>query len=282
MMFAGEEPEPLAYRVKPRPNEAFDSWMDRLTAKHEVTRAELFRHLGCDPRFAARDLARGWHGLQKEDFADFHRLIECLAWAVDTKTRSIEATFVAVPEAALLPPALRIFGCPLCWREAVEAGEPRILTRDSILCASWMCLRHHLPLSPVRRLAGDRPPGAAMRILDAQVAVMQNLRRRFPPKAAMFEFNRSLVNQWVGERTAGVRRGEMGYRARFAANRFHVSPARIALLAAAHSERGRSAERFEDFVALTPHALFKSGENRLNPKAWPRSGTIAGRRPCLT
>ena len=107
------EPEPLAFRVRPRPNEAFDSWMDRLTAKHEVTCAELFRHLGCDPRLGLCDLARGWQGMAQADYPAFHQLIETLAWAVQARTRTIEATFVAVPELALLPPALRVFGCPL-------------------------------------------------------------------------------------------------------------------------------------------------------------------------
>jgi hypothetical protein len=55
-MRVAHELEPLAFRVRPRSNEAFDLWMDRLTAKHEVTRAELFGHLGCDPRLGLCDL----------------------------------------------------------------------------------------------------------------------------------------------------------------------------------------------------------------------------------
>lgn len=65
----------------------------------------------------------------------------------------------------------------------------------------------------------------------------------------------------------GLRRGENGYRTRFLANRFHVSTARIALLAAAHSERTGPADRFEALVGLSATALLRSSANLLNPKA---------------
>lgn len=261
------EPEPLAFRVRPRPNEAFDSWMDRLTAKHEVTRAELFRHLGCDPRLGLCDLARGWQGMAQADYPAFHQLIETLAWAVQARTRTIEATFVAVPELTLLPPALRVFGCPLCWREAQQAREPLILTRDWILRASWMCQRHQLPLAPVQRLVDGRTPRATARILEMQVDAMHTLRRRHPPTPIMVAFNRSVIGAMLGQAGAGLRRGESGYRSRFTANRYHLARARIALLAAAHSERTRSADRFEDLVGLSASALLRSSANLLNPKA---------------
>ena len=265
-MFAGEVPEPLAFRVRPRADEAFDSWMDRLTARHEVTRAELFRHLGCDPRLAARDLARGSTGMARDDWFALSFLVGRLAWAVGTSEKAIEATFVPAPEAALLPPAARIFACPACWQESLSAGEPLTITRDWILRASWLCLRHHLPLAPIRRLVVDRGPRAVARILEAHVKAIQSLRGRLPPTAVMFEFNRSSINQLLGKRDGGMRRGESGYHVRFLTNRFHLSRARIALLAAAHSERTASANRFEAFVSLTAPGLLRSGKNLLNPK----------------
>lgn len=85
--------------------------MDRLTARHELTRAELFRHLGCDPRLAARDLARGSNGMARDDWIALRTLVGRLAWAVETTEKAIEATFVPAAEAALLPPALRSFAC---------------------------------------------------------------------------------------------------------------------------------------------------------------------------
>lgn len=266
-MVVVHEAEPLAFRVRPQPNEAFDSWMDRLTARHEVTRAELFRHLGCDPRLGARDLARGWHGLMEADYPAFYQLIETLAWAVQVPIRAIEATFVAVPESALLPPALRVFGCPRCWRESLQAGEPLIRKRDWILRASWLCQRHHLPLAPVQKLVHGRTPRAAARILDGQVAALQALRRRYPPTSAMLAFNRSVIDAMLGRPGAGLRRGEFGYRSRFTANRYHLARAPIALLAAAHSDRTRSADRFEDLVGLSAPALLRSSANLLNPNA---------------
>jgi len=261
------EPEPLAFRVRPRPNEAFDSWMDRLTAKHEVTRAELFRHLDCEPRLGLCDLARGWQGMGEAHYPAFHQLIETLAWAVQARTRTIEATFVSVPEATLLPPALRVFGCPLCWRGSLQAGEPLILTRDWILRASWMCQRHRLPLVAVRRLVHGRTPRAAARILDVQVAAMQSLRRRYPSRSVMLAFNRSVIDAMLGDPGAGLRRGEFGYRSRFTANRFHLADARIALLTAAHSDRTCSADRFEELVGLSASALLRSSANLLKAKA---------------
>lgn len=276
-MFAGEEPEPLAFRVRPRPDEAFDSWMDRLTVRHEVTRAELFRHLGCDPRLAARDLARGPNGMARDDWFALSFLVGRLAWAVGTSEKAIEATFVPAPEAALLPPALRIFACPACWQQSLSVGEPLTIARDWILRASWLCLRHHLPLAPIRGLVADRGPRAVARILEAQVKAMQRLLGRLPPKAVMFAFNRSSINHLLGKRAGGLRRGESGYRVRFLSNRFHLSRARIALLAAAHSERTRSADRFEALVSLTAAGLLRSGKNLLNPKT--RRQDMAKSRP---
>lgn len=265
--FDADEPEPRAFRVRPRPNEAWDSWMDRLVTRHEVTRAELFRHLGCNPRLASRDLARGKRGLAEAEHAAFDGLIETLAWAVEADVRDIETTLVTAPETALLPPAMRVFGCPSCWRDAIEAAKPAVIARDWILRASWMCLRHDLPLAPVRRFVGDRAPRAAARMLETQVAAMRRLRQRFPPTAAMSAFNRSAIRRLMGERDAGMRRGEDGYCVRLVANRYHLSRARIVLLAATHSERTRSSDRFDEFVGLSVPALFKSGGNLPNPKA---------------
>ena len=57
------EPETLAFPIKPRRHEAFDSWLSRLTAAHRVSRAQLFRHLEIAPGLSRLDLARGKGGL---------------------------------------------------------------------------------------------------------------------------------------------------------------------------------------------------------------------------
>lgn len=77
---------------------------------------------------------------------------------------------------------------------------------------------------------------------------MLRLRGRFPPTVMMFEFNCSTISQLLGKRNVGMRRGEVGYQVRFVANPFHLSRARIALLAAAHSARTRSADCFEGLL----------------------------------
>ena len=54
---SGREIEPLAFRVRPLPEECFESWLRRLAARHETTPKALFRHLGIDAALADRDLA---------------------------------------------------------------------------------------------------------------------------------------------------------------------------------------------------------------------------------
>lgn len=279
MSFSANEPEPLAFRVRPRRDEAFDSWIDRLVTRHEVTRAELYRHLGCDPRLAARDLARGGLGLEKTDYPAFYHLVETLAWAVEVSPSQIEATFVPAPAAALLPRALRVFGCASCWLDAIQAGEPPIIARDWTLLASWMCLRHRLPLAPLHKVVGGAAPRAAARKLKTQVIALQRLGRRHPPTAAMLAFNRSLIGRLLGERGAGMRRGEYGYGERYAVNRFHLTRARIALLAAAHSERTRPSDRFEYFAGLSTSALLRSSAKALDPKTRPQNRSITPSMP---
>ena len=261
------EPEPLAFPVKPRQDEAFDSWMGRLTAEHEVTRVQLFEHLKCNPKLASRDLARGWYAFWGgSDLGDFSQLVECLAEAVEVPTRSIEATFVPAPQDALLPPAMRKFACAACWRRSLITWEPPIIKREWILRASWKCAEHHLPLAPLLGHIVDRNPRAAQQSLEAQVAAAQKLRRRFAVPWAMQHRNEQLLKHLLGKQQEGFQRGEPDYQRRFAANRFHLSGARIALLLAVHSDRIHLGERFETFIDLTVPGLWKVGKGLLNPK----------------
>jgi hypothetical protein len=267
------EPEPLAFPVKPRKEEAFDSWMGRLTAEHEVTRAQLFEHLKCTPKLASRDLARGEHAFGGgSDPGDFSQLVECLANAVEVQRRSIEATFVPAPHDALLPPAMRKFACPECWRHSLVTWEPLIIKREWILRASWKCAEHNLPLAPLLGQIVDRHPRAAQQSLEVQVAAAQQLRRRFAVPWAMQYRNEQLLKHLLGKQQEGFQRGELNYQRRFAANRFHMSAARIALLLAVHSDRIHLGERFETFIDLTVPGLWKVGKGLFNPKT-RRKGT---------
>jgi hypothetical protein len=262
------EPEPLAFPVKPRRGEAFDSWMDRLTTEHEVTRAQLFDHLKCNPKLASQDLARGWLAfLGSPDLGDFSQLVDGLAEAVEVPRRSIEATFIAAPRDALLPPAMRKFACAECWRRCLIAQEPLIIKREWILRASWKCAEHHLPLAPLLGHIDDRNPRAAQQQLEAQVAATQKLRRRFAISWGMQHRNEALLKGLLGKPQEFFLRGERCYQDRLMANRLHLARSRIALLLAVHSDRDHLVERLETFIDLTVPGLWKVGKGILNPKS---------------
>ena len=146
MMELGLDPEPLAFRIRPQPDECFNSWIGRVAIAHEITRSALLRHLGIDPAMAGMDLALGKRGFGEVWHGGVDRLVEQLAWAVQTEPARIAATFLGCDAAALLPRRLRAYACARCWYEALRAGKPRIIRREWILRASWRCRQHGLPL----------------------------------------------------------------------------------------------------------------------------------------
>jgi TniQ len=274
MKFTKEAPEPLAFRVKPRPDEAFDSWIGRLTSSHEVSRAELYSHLDCDRRLASQDLARGILAVSSQNRSAFNRLIDQLAWSVQTGRDAIEATFVSAPEAALLPATSRHFGCAKCWQDALGRGQPLIIKREWNLRASWLCLRHHLPLVSRKMLDQCHTQRAKSRELKQQIDGAQRLFDRRRPKRVMLRHNQSMIDMLLGESDAGLPRGAMGYYDRFIANQFHLASARIAIFASAHSEMARSAQRFESMFSMSTPALVKQGKHgKPASKPYPRKRT---------
>lgn len=146
------EPETLAFPIKPRRDEAFDSWLSRLTAAHRVSRAQLFRHLEIVPGLSRLDLARGKGGLDPALHAACDAMVERLAWAVEIDPEQINGTFLACEAAALLPSTHRHYVCALCCYEAQLAGGPIIVRREWIFRASWRCCLHGLPLTDMRSL----------------------------------------------------------------------------------------------------------------------------------
>jgi hypothetical protein len=269
-------PEPLALRIRPQRDECFDSWIGRVAVGHETTRTELFRHLGCDPHLAALDLARGKLGVASARFDAFDDLVDRLAWAVQADRSTIEATFLSAPADALLPPEMRVFSCSQCWLESLTANEPLVIVREWALRASWLCDRHRLPLSSVGLCADRQPPRAAQRVLTRHLAAARCLLRRHRPTAELFAHNRCALGHLLGSDAIGFRRGALAYCSRFGANRFHLSNARIALLAAAHSDDARVARRFEGWISLTTSQLFKSGGIALSAKAHRRANEAEG------
>lgn len=260
------EPEPLAFPVKPREGEAFDSWLDRLTSQHEVTRAQLFEHLQCNPKLAKRDLGRGWRALWgTPEMGDFGQLVASLADAIEVPCQRIEATFVPASQNALLPPAIRKFACPACWRRSWIMAEPLTIRREWILRASWQCTEHRLPLAPLGDPMAHRTYWAGWQWLEEQVTAAERLRRRFYVPRSLQQHNENLLAHLLGKPKRGLRRGEFGYQGRFEDNLFHLSRARVALLLAAHSDRDHLAERFERFVAMSVTNLRKAGRGALDP-----------------
>ncbi len=130
MMPARGEPEPLAFRVRPSLNECFDSWMDRLVARHDTTRKSLFRHLDVDPRLADHDLMRGKASVPVGLHASFDRLIGQLCWAVEIEPEVVMETFVSLPTHWLLPPALRRFGCASAGARPLQKTSRLSLKRN--------------------------------------------------------------------------------------------------------------------------------------------------------
>lgn len=244
------ERETLAFPIKPRKDEAFDSWLSRLTAAHRVSRAQLFRHLEILPGLSRLDLARGKGGLDPALHAACDAMVERLAWAVEVDPEQINGTFLACEAAALLPFAHRRYGCALCCYEAQRAGRPVIVRREWILRASWRCSLHGLPLTDMRSL----PLEVAGRQLHAFLAhaVMRSRRIQWKikPISAALARNKTVIDylmrpsDWVGLAPPYQR-----YQERFVANQYHFASDRIAMLALAHSSRKTAAGRFERLIA---------------------------------
>lgn len=262
MIALGLEPEPLAFRVRPQVEECVDSWLDRLTAAHETTRAALFRHLGIDSVLAGMDLARGKHGLDGAWYGAFDHMVERLAWAVQTGNETVSQTFLACRQDALLPRRLRHYACPGCWYEARRDRKPRIIRREWILRACWRCRDHHLPLSDMSEMRDrieDRY-GLAGLVIQAE-----RMRCKILARPAALRMNATALNyltqpaEW-----RGLAPPHESYQRRFTTNLYHYSSHRIALLVLAHSHRSRSARQFERLIST-----------RLPDRPTAGSGTLA-------
>ena len=244
------EPETLAFPIRPRKSEAFDSWLNRLTAAHRVSRAQLFRHLEIDPGLSSLDLARGNGGLDPALHSACDAMVERLAWAVEVDPEQIRATFLACGAAALLPWAHRRYVCAQCCYEAQRAGGPMIVRREWILRASWRCSQHGLPLTDMRSIPLEAT-GRQLRAFLAKAAMRsRRIQWKIKPTPAALARNKTVIDYLIGPSDwVGLAAPYQSYQARFAANQYHFAGDRIALLALAHSTRPKSARRFERMIA---------------------------------
>lgn len=254
------ERAPLAFRVRPLPDECLDSWLDRIVIRHETSRKALFRYLDVDPHLADYDLARGKRGLPLQHHAAFDGLVAQLGWAVGVDGGAIEDSFVDWPPRWLLPPALRNHGCARCWSGMLAEGCPLHVRKEWILCASWWCHEHGLPLSVMPASDSFRTGGGLATMLENLEMVAQDMASSVRPTARLIAYNRAMID-FLLEGGDGL--FAWRYRRYFeaiVANGFHFSTARIRLMALRHSRCAESARRFEGFIALRRNELRKAGK----------------------
>jgi len=244
------EPETLAFPIKPRRDEAFDSWLGRLTAAHRVSRAQLFRHLEIAPRLSSLDLARGKGGLDPALHAACDAMVERLAWAVEVDPEQINGTFLVCKAAALLPSAHRRYGCALCCYEAQQAGGPVIVRREWILRASWRCTLHGLPLTDMQSLPSQAEGRQLQAFLAHAVMRSRRVQWKIKPTSAVLARNKTVIDYLIGPSDwVGLVPPYQRYQERFVTNQYHFASDRIAMLALAHSPRKTAAHRFERMIA---------------------------------
>lgn len=242
---SGHVIEPLAYRVRPLPEECFGSWLQRLSAKHEATPQQLFAHIGIPKAWAKRDLT-AWGCL---DLSQRVQLIERLAFATNTKAARIERTLVKCQTLHLLPSALRMYGCPQCWLEWLEAGEPWRIERRWILRVTLLCKRHVLVLSDLRgiNVLGRSP--AAKRKLQQRIVATRAIMDQMVLMPSRLDDNQAIVRgQIKGDGPFSPRSDR--FSARLIGNRFHLSSVRPVLLAGLHTREGTAPTRFSKLFAF--------------------------------
>ena len=297
---SGREIEPLAFRVRPLPEECFESWLRRLAARHETTPKALFRHLGIDAALADRDLAvsavsavpatsrasassaaPAWLAAPAPAVAGVpdrrQVMVERLAWATMVPAKAISRTFVGCGRGDLLPLTLRSIGCAQCWLDWLVSGAPWRIERSWILRVTTFCDRHALLLTD---LAGIRALGrtqAAERALAARVARTRAQMARFAFVKTRVLWNGMIAREQIRGARPGDRVGWERYRAALVGNRFHYAPVRHLLLAALHSSDGLKAGRWEQIFRFDaqPARLPRKAASGVGPQLSDLAEAIA-------
>jgi len=283
---SGREIEPLAFRVRPLPEECFESWLRRLAARHETTPKALFRHLGIDAALADRDLAASaapatsrasaplaapaWWAAPAPAAARVpdrrEVMVERLAWATMVPAKAISRTFVGCERGDLLPPALRSIGCAQCWLDWLVSGAPWRIERSWILRVTTFCDRHALLLTDLAGIMGLGRTQAAERALAARVARTRAQMALFAFVKTRVLWNGMIAREQIRGGRSGVRLGSERYCSALVGNRFHYAPVRHLLLAALHTSDGLKAGRWEEIFR------FDAQPARLPRKAAPGAG----------
>lgn len=238
---SGTEIEPLAYRVKPMPEECFESWLRRLATRHETTGKALFRHLDIESVLADRDLASTTDGDPEQRKA----MVERLAWAAAVPGKAVLRTFVGCPRGDLLPPALRSIGCAQCWLEWLGNGAPWRIERAWILRVALRCEHHELLLTDLRDVMALGRSMAARRLLEESVDRTREQMARFAWVRTRLAWNLLISRAHLRGSQPSLHAFSRRYVAGLIGNRFHFAPTRHLLLAALHSRNVDEAERMD-------------------------------------
>lgn len=243
--------EPLAFRIRPRREECFDSWIDRLVTKHETTRRALYEHLEIDPSLAGIDLASTSRILPDR----LDHLVERLAWATLMPESAVRRTFVACPRMNILPPGLRTFGCAECWLDWHREGVPLRISRQWIFKVSTWCSKHKLLLTNLRRIKAM----SKQQTIDSALLTMVEQTRVEMSAFSLSSERLALTGRLVRARITGqaidLYAAEKPFVAALASNRFHFTTVRHLLLASLHSRDHHESERLEEIFQFNARPL---------------------------
>ena len=247
----------LAFRVRPEIDETFDSWLNRLLSRHEVDLRDLLRHLGCDPRLAEQWLGGGHKNVRHDLHDSYEHFLDMVAWAVDAEKLALIETVAKVPTKYLLPVACQHYGCLVCWMEALRSNRPLVIRTPWTYRLSWLCHTHDIPLHSIQPLQRLRTSDAQTQYLSNAIGLMRAWIAKVRVLRRAKYWNKECVDLLDLSSTPPDQRNRdvSRYFELFAENRFHVSPARIQLMALAHRISHREALRFDNFLRNSDRAL---------------------------
>ena len=256
----------LAFKVTPEKRETFDSWLGRLLTRHEIDLRGLLRHLGCDVRLVGKHLGAGHKGVRKHLRASYDEMLGMLAWSVDVPKITLVKATIQSPRAYLLPPSCQVYGCLVCWMEALSSGRPLTIRKEWIYRASWLCHLHDIPLHSVEGLRRLRTKDGQLSYLSDKIGVMRSWFAKVRVLRRAKQWNEQCIDLLQLGGTPSVSRWHDFHRYfdAFTRNNYHFSPARIQLLALAHRPGFREALRFENLMAHSNEELSSQEGNRLD------------------
>lgn len=241
----------LAFRVTPEDGETFDSWLNRLLARHETDLRSILRHLGCDLRLLREPLGQGHQGVRKDLRTSYNEMLDMLSWALNCPKISLVKATTRAPKPYLLPLGCQTYGCLVCWMEALQDGRPIVIRKEWTYRASWFCHVHHIPLHSIEGLQKLRTRDGQISYLSDKIGVMRSWFASVRALRRAIHWNEQCIDLLQLGATPSVSKWHDFHRyfEAFTRNKYHFSPARIQLLALAHRRRFAQALRFQYLIA---------------------------------